>query len=138
MFWQRWKFLHQTLNNTLTTTKISKKSYLFLQIYISIYTKEPHIIYKRLKPISLIVSTVKLSLIQKQFANGFFFHLQVVRKSLLLHLVHLNPVYILRSYFNHIIFNTVLPLRPGISNGLLPQAMQTKVIYSLLPLTSTT
>jgi hypothetical protein len=148
MFRQWWKFLHQILYNTLTTTEISTQSYLCLYIYIyiyiyththiSMYTKEPHIIYKRLKTISLTVSTVILPLIQKHCANGFYFQLQVARKSLLSHLVHLNSVYIFRSCFYHIIFNNVLPLCPGLSNGLLLQALQTKIFYSFLPPTSTT
>ena len=138
MFWQWWMFLHQILHNTPKTTEISKKNHTFVCKYTYPRIQKNRTLYTRGWRLFLWLYPLLYFLKPNHFANGFFFHLQVARMSLLSHLVHLKPVYIFRSYFHHIIFNTVLAPCPGISNGLLPQAWQTKIFYSFLPLTSTT
>lgn len=71
------------------------------------------------------------------FANGFCFHHQVERMSLLSHLAHLNPIYIIRSYLYHTILTLSSQLCQGISNGILPQELWTQNFCFFLPLTST-
>ena len=100
------------------------------------YTKERHIIYKRLKTTSLTVSTVTLSHTET-FCKWFLFPSSGGKNvSTLTH----GPSQA-SSHFQVLLlshhFNTVLAPCPGISNCLLRQTWQAKLFYSFLPLTST-